>query len=170
MRWNGLSIHARKAWGARAARDEDRAPVTRDKSLFVHYSAGRGMSIDTWKEQVACMQAMQNFHMDDPDRRWNDIAYNFVVFQPYGRLRLARIFQGRPLGVMPASQQGHNDNPSVCVVAAPGEPIKRATVRRLKSIYKRVPCQSLKGHRDVSSSPCPGDLLYKALPEIRKAK
>jgi hypothetical protein len=173
MRWNGLTIHSRKAWGARPPRERTPQRLTKASTLFVHWSAGKGLGpqFDTWKEQCAAVRGIQNFHMDDPERKWNDIAYGYLVVQPSGRLRLARIFEGRGHDTVPASQEGYNTgNTSVCVLMKEGEPLKRSTVRRIKSLYKRLPCGSVKGHRDVGDTDCPGDLLYAQLPEIRKVK
>lgn len=171
MRWNGLTIYSRQRWKARMARDRDTNPVTSGSTLFVHWSAGKGLGprFDTLEEQCAAVRGIQNFHMDT--RGWNDIGYNWVIVQPSGKLRHARIFEGRGLHTIPAAQEGHNTgNLAVCVLMKEGEPLRKSTVKRLKSLYKRVPCSKVKGHRDVGGTDCPGDLLYAALPEIRSAK
>ena len=169
MKWNGMTLVGRKQWGAKRAVKPTRHTLSPRSILFVHYSAGQGRSIDTRAEQVATMQAIQRMHQ--VDNGWSDIGYHFVVFQPYGRLKRASVFQGRSLRNAPAAQENYNTgNVAVCVIAAPGEKVKRSTVRRIKSIYKRLPATSVKGHRDVGATACPGDHLYAVLPQIRKVK
>lgn len=168
--WKGMDIVRRAEWGARPYKGEPTTHrLTRESILFVHYSAGQGRSIDTKAEQVATIKAIQAMHQDQ--NGWSDIAYHFVVFQPYGDLKYAKAYQGRELSWVPAAQSGFNTrNIAVCVVCGPGEPIKVSTVNRIKSIYTRVPAERVKGHRDVNPTSCPGDLLYSKLPQIRKAK
>ena len=165
-----MEIVRRAEWGARAYKGTPAThKLTTRSTLFVHYSAGQGRSIDTKAEQVATMKAIQAMHQND--RGWSDIGYHFVIFQPHGDQKYAKAYQGRELSWVPAAQENHNTgNAAVCVVCAPGEPIKLSTVNRIKSIYVRVPCVPVKGHRDVGSTACPGDLLYAKLPAIRSAK
>lgn len=170
MNWRGMTIVGRDEWGA-APPNGSFTPqkLTTNSTLFVHWSAGSGRDIDTGPEQKATMRAIQRMHQRD--RGWTDIAYGFVVFQPRGKLRRARAYIGRGPDVVPASQIGHNaGNTSVCVVMGPGEKLRRSTVRRIKSIYKRLECGSVKGHRDVGGTECPGDPLYSRLNEIREVK
>ena len=144
--------------------------MTSGSTLFVHYSGFAGMSVDSLAEMVATMRAMYHHHVRV--NGWADIAYSWVVFQPYGSIRNARVFEGRGSSRVPASQRGCNKgNLSVCVVTL-DEAIKRSTLSRIASIYDRVPCTRMAGHRDCpgSSTRCPGPKLYAKLDEIRAAK
>lgn len=166
-----MTIHSRETWGARPPRDRTSQTLTRQSTLFVHWSTGKGLgaAFDTFKEKCAAVRAVQNFHMDA--RGWSDIGYGYVVVQPTVWWRRAQVFRGRGANTVPASQQGHNTgHTSVCVLMAEGEPLRKNTVRALAALYAELPCGSVKGHRDVNSTSCPGDKLYAALPEIRKAK
>jgi hypothetical protein len=157
-KWDGLTVYNRAVWlppGAKKIPGGVKQEVKPDSTLFVHYSAFAGMNVDSLDEQVAVMRAM--YHHHTAVNGWDDIGYNFIVFQPYGSLRLA-------------AQYGYNTgNLAVCVVTQ-DEAIKPSTVSRLKSIYRRVECQDLLGHRDVNNTACPGKKLYALLPEIRNAK
>lgn len=166
-----MTIHSRAAWKARPPRDRTPQQLTSNSTLFVHWSTGQGLgpALDTWEEKCAAVRAVQNFHMDVRD--WNDIGYGYVVVQPTKWWRRAHVFMGRGGDTVPASQAGHNTgHTSVCVLMREGEPLRKNTVRALKELYKSLPCGSVKGHRDVGATSCPGDLLYAALPEIRSAK
>lgn len=169
MNWEGMTIVGREEWGARPATSSSFHTLSAESILFVHYSAGQSRSIDTKAEQFATIHSIQNYHMDH--NGWSDIGYHFIVFQARGAIKIARVFQGRPLDRVPAAQAGYNyGNIAVCVVAGPGEAIGRMTVNRIRSIYARVPAQTVKGHRDVNSTSCPGDNLYSKLPRIRELK
>jgi hypothetical protein len=100
---------------------------------------------------------------------WCDVAYSYLLFQPRGFFRRPRVFEGRTFAVVPASQAGHNTgNGSVCVVMGPGDRLKRGTIRKLRGIARRFPGHKVRGHRDVSATECPGDLLYSHVAELDK--
>jgi hypothetical protein len=172
-KWDGLTVYSRKVWvpdGEPLRSQAARQTVQPGSSLYVHYSAFAGMEVDSLKEQIAVMRAMYHYHVKV--KKWDDLAYNFVVFQPYGSLRLARVFVGRGSKRIPAAQEGDNTgNLAVCVVSL-NEAIKKSTVSRISSIYRRVPCTKVKGHKQApgASTACPGVRLMAELPKIREAK
>jgi hypothetical protein len=170
-KWEGLTYYDRSVWlppGVAESPGGTKQTVKPGSTLFVHYSAFGGMNVDTLAEMVNTMRAIRHHHVNV--NGWADIGYSWVVFQPYGSIKLARVFRGRGNRRIPASQEGHNTgNLSVCVVTL-DEQIKESTVSRIKSIYKRVPCTNVRGHRDVNQTACPGNKLYGRLPEIRAAK
>jgi hypothetical protein len=168
-----LKLITREGWGARPAGNLATNSLSRESVLFIHWSAGQGRSIETLEEQKATMRAIQAYHMDPKPKgqAWSDIGYSYVVFQPYGLLRRARVFQGRKFANVPASQYGYNTgNGSVCVVMAEGEKLKRSTRRLIREIHSRFPGRAMKGHRDVFGTECPGDALYNAIPKMRSSE
>lgn len=163
-----MRVYSRSRWNARAGKpmQQQFAAV---REFFLHHSASPGKGIDHFVEQCQTMRDMQAFHMDG--RGWSDIAYHYVVFQPYGRLKSARIFEGRSRTFVPAAQLNHNVNTlAVCVVSRSGEPIKGSTKRALKQLYKASSATSVHGHFEVFQTECPGPELKAFLPELRKAK
>src|SRR5690349_1161673 len=115
-----MKVHTRSEWGAKPARGGSHQAPGSIREVFIHHSAGFGKSIDTVAEQKSAMRQMQDFHQNG--RGWADIAYHFVVFQPYGLLKRARVYQGRPLDVVPAAQEGHNTGTcAICIVQADPE-------------------------------------------------
>lgn len=71
----GLRIHPRDAWGAELP---PKGPLTAEdvRFLIVHHSAsGNGHTAD---DVPVILRRYYTFHTG-PDRRWNDIAYNFLV-------------------------------------------------------------------------------------------
>lgn len=145
---------------------------------MIHHSAGSGMGIDTLSEQRAAMRAIERLHVDT--NGWAAIGYLAVLFQPYGRLRRARVFVGRhdsqraeSIGpYLPAAQEGHNTGTiAVCVVGnLNNEGVKRATRRRLTRIAvscrRRFGVTHLAGHREYGGTECPGDHLFRELDRI----
>lgn len=163
-------VFTRDDWDARPARPMDHQSPTGIAEFFVHHSASPGKGIDRLAEQVRVVQEMQRFHMG-PERGWSDIAYHWILFQPYGELRRARIFHGRPLSAVPAAQLGHNTNTeAVCVVSADGEAIKRATKDALIWLYRRSHAKRARGHFEVTGTECPGPQLKAFLPTLRSVK
>lgn len=159
-------------WGQRPPNCETPNPIGSGSTLFVHYSASDGSGIDKKGEPIVTMHNLQNFHMDG--RGWCDIAYSYVVIQPRGIFKRPLIFKGRGFDAVPASQEGFNTgNVSVCVVADSNDRIKRGTTRALAYIVRRCPATTVKGHRDVNSTDCPGDKLYSkvgVLNQLAKGK
>lgn len=169
--WKGMRLFTREEWKAPTKKTRATEHKTeKGSTLFVHYSAFGGKTVDSLEEQAAVMRSMYNYHTKN--NGWVDIGYNFVVFQPQGKIsnQTARVFEGRGIDRIPAAQEGANTgNIAVCVVCLT-EDIEQATIDKIKLLYKRLPCTKVKGHRDVNDTGCPGDKLYKRLPEIRKAK
>lgn len=164
-----MKIHTRQEWGARPSKPNTahQAPGSICE-VFVHHSAGFGKAIDTHAEQVACLKAMQDFHQNG--RGWADIAYHYIVFQPYGKLTRAAIYEGRPLDVVPAAQEGHNSGTcAICIVQADPEQIKVNTIWRVGRLARRIKSATrLRGHREVVQTGCPGDVIYPKLGAIAK--
>jgi hypothetical protein len=164
-----LVIYDRAVWGARPARSMTRQrPPT---EAFIHHSDNDdARSVDSMAEQEARMRAIQDFHMDT--RGWSDFAYHFMVFQPYGQLEHARVFEGRPTACVPAAQLNHNTGTlAICIYGnLTRDTVKRNTryvIEQLLRLYPSV--QTLGGHRNVVQTTCPGGNGMNALPAIARA-
>jgi hypothetical protein len=154
----------RRAWTL-SSRGGDRqnpsAPI-----LFVHYSGSPGKALDSWSRQAAAIRAIRDYHVDV--RGWLDIGYSYVLTQPAGNIREARIWRGRGRHRVPASQEGYNTgNLSVCVITDGTEVIPEQTVRAIAKLARRVGARDVQGHRDVNATSCPGEKLAAHLPRIR---
>lgn len=164
-----LKVYSRERWNARAPKlmTSQAAPT----EAFIHHSDDIGASRwDTFAEQAEHMRGLQNFHMDT--RGWSDIAYAYVVFQPYGKLTRARVFEGRDWHKVPAAQLGHNTGTlPICVVGDfERDGVKRNTRYVVEQILRVHPSvKMLGGHRDVTPTTCPGAHLYAAVPVIAGA-
>jgi hypothetical protein len=127
------------------------------------------MDVDRLSEQIATMQAIQNFHMDD--NGWDDIGYNYVIFQPQGKLRRARVFMGRGMHNVPAAQHDHNTgNVAICVVGNfEVEGVKRNTRYIVGKLASTIPGKRLAGHYQAShDTECPGAHMRAQLDQIAR--
>lgn len=151
-----MEIISRKEWGAREPRDVDKTNWSSRTGFAVHYS---GTSVEPTPKSV------QNYHMDT--RGWSDIGYNFVVSNSTGK-----IYEGRGWLVIGAHIANHNTpNIGVCILKRGDEPITpeaMAAVRWLADEADRRKAQYDGGkrlkrlcHRDLASTDCPGDQVYK---------
>lgn len=175
-----VTLYERRDWGARPWRRF--TPQTNPSEGFIHHSTDRlAEYADTLAEQKAIARAIQRYHMDNEG--WDDIGYNFLIFQPYGHrtgalggsaTKYARIFQGRPITHVPAAQAHHNtDTIAICVVGNfdHDDSVKDNTRHAIEVlINQRLPTlRVLGGHRDVFATECPGDTLYTQIPKIAAA-
>ncbi len=144
-------------------------PIGPQSDLFIHFSASDGSGIDKKGEPRQAVLNIQAFHMG-PERGWCDIGYSYVLVQQRGIFKRPLLFKGRGFKHVPASQEGHNTgNVSVCVIADSNDPIKRSTFRALAWVARRCPATTVRGHRDVNQTGCPGDRLYSKVPNLNKA-
>jgi len=170
-----IRVYERHDWHARPWKDFALQGLPRE--AFIHHGAELNASdIDDLNEQAAAMRETQNFHMDT--RGWSDIAYHYVVFQPFHAGVHARIFEGRPVHHIPAAQLNHNTGTlAICVYGdfEHHDTLKDNTRWSIECLLARKPQLTgagdvvmLGGHRDVVQTDCPGDTLYAAIPKIAR--
>lgn len=172
-----IKVFEREDWRAATPRPMDRqAPPT---EAFLHHGAEtdrEARAIDRESEVLAAMKGIQSFHMG-PQRKWSDIGYHYVVFQPHGDMRHAVICEGRLTHFIPAAQLGHNEGTfAVCIFGTidNDDPLHDNTVFALTQLLSGTRAgmtgaghlRTLGGHRDVTQTECPGDTLYRALDRI----
>lgn len=162
--------YPRDEWDARKPKPEmARQNPANIREAFVHHSDDQhGNQWSTMHQQIAKMHDIQDFHMS----KWSDIGYHFVIFQWVGGKAQARIFEGRPIGFVPAAQLNHNTNTlAICVIGnGNAEIVQRNTRYQIESLLKQFPqVRTIGGHRDVVATSCPGDQFYKSIPQIAKA-
>ena len=158
----GLRLVTRAEWGARARRYVNYIQLP-SPYFFVHHAAVE--SSDDARE----VRAHQNYHMDV--KGWSDIAYSLLVPDPNPNFL---VFEGRGIGVQGGHTAGYNrSSHAVCVlgnfqVDSPSANTLETVARLVKvGRNKRWWGTHVGGHRDVSTSSCPGNNLYAKLPWIR---
>ncbi|MDQ3570187.1 MAG: peptidoglycan recognition protein [Actinomycetota bacterium] len=182
-------IADRGAWGARApSRPSAAAPSL--KMAFVHHTTGPNNYSPG--DVPRMLRAMQAYHMDA--NGWDDIGYNFLVDR-FGRMWEGRAgsrqraigahtrgFNTASTGVAvlgtftrtsppPASVDGVARVVGWMLGTNGVDPAGSATMTSAGSDKYRagrsVSFPAVSGHRDGTSTTCPGQRLYDQLPEIR---
>lgn len=174
----------RQEWGAEAfiGSPSTLAPNGYNYMTF-HHAAG--FSATTREEGLAQLKAIQDLHQDI--RGWSDIGYQFVID------RGGRVYQGRPfldgsttLEEVPALAMGahvggaNTGNIGVCLLGcyhpAEGSHCEQQITPEAMDAYVSlfgflsesydVAPEQIRGHRDFSSTACPGDNNYALLPQL----
>ena len=169
-----ITVYDRDDWDARPWKDyTDQGWEAHE--VFIHHTADEA-DVDSLADQAAQMRGYQDYHMDT--QGWDDIGYHYVVFPNFttssGTWIPSRIFKGRPRNHVPAAQEGHNRGTLAIAVVRGGDrrmyENQRYAVGVLINYLKDAgaPLRELGGHRDVVSTTCPGDGIYRAdLPILR---
>jgi N-acetylmuramoyl-L-alanine amidase-like protein len=172
-------VYTRAEWGARppngTIRYLDRAP----DHVVVHHTAGANTSDFSLAAAFAHSRWIQDLHMDR--NGWIDSGQQLTIsrggFVMEGRALSLRAIHERQ-HVSGAQTANHNDhtvgieNEGIYVSA----PVPAAlfsslvgTCAWLCDTYQLDPFEAIVGHRDyVTTTVCPGDVLYARLPELRQ--
>uniref|UniRef100_A0A8C3F3N5 Peptidoglycan recognition protein 1 n=1 Tax=Chrysemys picta bellii TaxID=8478 RepID=A0A8C3F3N5_CHRPI len=152
-------IISRSQWRARTPRSRDRlrTPVP---YVIIHHTAGnRCYTQASCSEQV---RGIQNYHINK--RGWSDIGYNFLIGED------GRVYEGRGWSTMGAHAKNWNSKslgfsflgtftiPNAAALNAARSLIQCAIS---KGFLSRS--YTLKGHRNVSPTSCPGNDLYRVI-------
>lgn len=170
---DNIHVFEREDWGAADGLTMARQALPTE--AFLHHGAeSDAEQVDHFEEQCQKMRATQNYHMEI--RGWSDIAYHYVVFQPYGNIPYTRIFEGRYVKWVPAAQEGHNSGTAaICVYGnfTNDDFVKANTRHAIRKLLTELPSmtglgkvRTLGGHRDVVQTECPGDTLYAQIDRI----
>jgi hypothetical protein len=181
------ALITRADWGAKAFIGSPSA-LARPSHNFMTFHHAAGYSAETRTEGIQQLKAIQDLHQDI--RGWSDIGYQFVID------RGGRLYQGRPflnnatsLEDLPVFAMGahvggantgnigvsmlgcyHPPEGGSCTQEITAEALDTYTTlfAFLSERYGVAPTQ-IRGHRDFSSTACPGDNNYALLPDLRVA-
>lgn len=143
---------SRAEWGAVAARGSTPLQPQRVRMFVLHHTTGSYRGPST-------VRAIQKFHQG-PQRGWADIGYNFLV-GPDGV-----VYEGRGWAFQGAHARGHNaESVGVAFIGdgsrRPPAAAEAAIVWLFGEAERRFGSLRRVGHRDVGSTACPGDALYR---------
>lgn len=171
-----LEIVSRQAWGALPPKENLPTLAYPVADVFLHHEAG-SLIPDGFTPAQECerMREIQTFSMNE--RGYSDFPYGVAVF-PSGRA-----YEGRDLGFVCGGQTSEeaatlNNNGTSVAIVWPGnydtmQPTSAcldatADVVQLAQLAGVVTASpSIRGHRDVYATDCPGANAYTALPAIR---
>lgn len=166
-----LPIHTRRSWDARSPRPgRDRQSPRSVREFFIHWpgEAGQFTGITAERER-AIVRETQDYHMDAPDHRWNDIGYSFLVFQS------GRIYRGRGMDWVPAGQLGHNTGTvAVCCMIGEHDDPNTALIRSVESLkhfceHRAGHSLKVRPHSAVTQTSCPGPALTRRIALLDRA-
>ncbi|XP_033914054.3 peptidoglycan recognition protein 5 [Acipenser ruthenus] len=151
----------RSEWGARPPRLSESMQVPAALAVIHHTAMPLGHT-----HSACCVQLrnIQRLHMDE--RGWNDIGYNFLI-GPDGT-----VYEGRGWGVEGAHTRMFNNKAlgialMGCFTDSAPSLEALSSARRLLhcgvSLGYLLPAFTLKGHRDLGSTQCPGDKLHSSI-------
>jgi len=160
---NCPTIVNRSGWGARAAKSKT-TMATPVQYVVIHHTTGA-----TCTTQAACitkMKGFQNYHMDT--NAWADIGYNFLVGED------GNVYEGRGWTQVGAHTVGYNSK-SIGISVIGDYSSRTPTAAAINAAKALIKCgvskgyiksgYTLRGHRDLDSTACPGNSFYA---EIKK--
>lgn len=170
-------IISRKGWGANEAWATRQAVYRQPTHFVIHHTVTSNDPADP----AYIVRAIYQYHA--LSRGWGDIGYNFLIDRQgniyegrkggdgvvgvhagdynYGSIGIALMGDYRTAEMTPAMKEA--------LVSLMAWEADRFGINPLESSYfvhRNFP--NVVGHRDLWSTVCPGDKVYKALPELRK--
>ncbi|MCP4093547.1 MAG: hypothetical protein GY747_08860 [Planctomycetes bacterium] len=180
---NKPPVFSRSSWGANAASCTPSYCNTTHVALH-HTASASEYASTSWSQCAANVKATQVYHM--VTRGWCDIGYNYLIC-PHGD-----IFEGRGGGDnVRGAHDGYNcGSMGVSMMGYFHAPYNHTLTTAMKDSFVELAAwkcdqqninplgsswyaglgaveNNLYGHRDVSSTACPGDLAYAELPLLR---
>ncbi|MDA1028396.1 MAG: N-acetylmuramoyl-L-alanine amidase [Bacteroidetes bacterium] len=176
----------RAQWSAKPFKSGSPSPLANGAYQFMTMHHAAGYSAETEAQGKAQMLAMQDLHQNV--RGWSDIGYQFAID------RGGRLYQGRPfmdnstsLSQVPVLAMGahvgngNTGNIGVVIMGCYHPPEGSSCVQQITpaayETYKvlfaflseryGVAPTLIRGHRDFSTTACPGDNNYVLLPQLR---
>ncbi|KAK7114624.1 peptidoglycan-recognition protein SC2-like [Littorina saxatilis] len=155
-------IISRVEWGARAPKHHIGNMAGPAQYVFIHHGSSPPCSTET--SCKAKVKAYQDYHLDG--HGWTDIGYNFVVGED------GNAYMARGWTEIGAHTQGYNSvGIAICVIGDFNSRVPNDAA--LNTIKQLISCglaggyisssYTLKGHRDVGSTDCPGTALYNLI-------
>ncbi|MDP6513629.1 MAG: N-acetylmuramoyl-L-alanine amidase [SAR202 cluster bacterium] len=149
-----MDFISRDDWHARPPK----RPFTRLRSsrvvgIVVHHSG----VVDP-PQGVTAVRAYERYHMDT--RGWNAVAYNWLVDEN------GVIYEGRGSGIVSGATKHYNfKTESICYTGFGGKKIPEPALIGISEVIADIQSRYggklwLKGHKDLSSTACPGTELH----------
>ncbi|XP_066435942.1 peptidoglycan-recognition protein SC2-like [Eleutherodactylus coqui] len=155
------TILTKSQWGGRAptCRTAMSTPVP---YVIIHHTEGTACS-----SQSACVsqaKSVQNYHMNS--NGWCDVGYSFLVGED------GRVYEGRGWTSVGAHAPDYNKN-SIGISVMGSFTSKNPNTAALNAVKSLISCgvskgyikstYTLKGHRNVTATDCPGNTFYNTL-------
>jgi len=124
----------------------------RVKGVVVHHSG-----VEDGPDGLDAVRSFERYHMDT--RGWDAVGYNWLVDRRGG------IFEGRGPFRGAATRGWNSRSESVCYTGWGFQEVPTVALSAINTVIADIQARYghglwVKGHRDLSSSTCPGDWLY----------
>ncbi len=171
-------VYTRKEWGALKPRRAPKVLTRPPDHIIVHHTASPNVTELTKDHAFGLSRQIQRFHMEG--RGWDDIGEQLTISRGgivmEGRTGSLQAIQRNELVV---GAQSLHHNAHTLGIENEGTYMSDAVPARLWSSLVEVctwlctahaldPATAIVGHRDYNSTDCPGDVLYRRLPELRR--
>ena len=161
--WSDFYDDRRAAWkAAKPSSKLTSVNLAARHYFFTHWVGAGKLALET-KPHSACLaqvKAWQKFHMG-PGRNWADIGYNALIC-PHGRC-----IEGRGLQYRGSHCPDYNTSGvGVQFMVGKKDVVTQAAYARMRKLRDQLDAQpgvtlKLRGHRDGTSTECPGDTIHK---------
>jgi hypothetical protein len=171
-------VYTRKEWGAAAPKRPPRLLDRAPDHIIVHHTASPNTHVTSRAHAFGLSRQIQRFHMET--RGWDDIGEQLTIsrggFVMEGRAGSLQAIARNGL-VVGAQSLHHNqhtlgiENEGTYIKDDVPAKLWRSLVEVcawLCAAYNLEPTTAIVGHRDYNSTDCPGDVLYRRLPRLRK--
>ncbi|MFV2171963.1 peptidoglycan recognition family protein [Actinomadura sp. LOL_016] len=171
-------VYTREDWNARAPKRPAEVLNRAPDHIIVHHTATANSKDTSLAHAFALSRTIQRWHMND--NGWDDAGQQLTISRGgivmEGRNRSLGSIRAGSLAVG-AQVLHHNDH--TIGIENEGTYSKSGVPRDLWTSlvevcawlceqYRLEPARAIVGHRDFNSTACPGDRLYKRLPELRR--
>jgi hypothetical protein len=171
-------VYTRKEWGAASPKRPPHVLNRPPDHIIVHHTASPNTAETSRAHAFGLSRQIQRFHMDS--RGWDDIGEQLTISRG-GHVMEGRAGSLQAIGrnglVVGAQSLHHNEH--TIGIENEGTYIKDEVPGRLWGALVEVcawlctahgldPATAIVGHRDYNSTDCPGDVLYRRLPQLRK--
>ncbi|MGQ0841960.1 peptidoglycan recognition protein family protein [Actinokineospora sp.] len=173
------TMYRKTTWGARPANGTITVLNRKPAYIVVHHTDGPNSSDRSKAHAFAVARSIQNYHMDS--NGWADSGQQLTNsrggYVMEGRRGSVPAIHGGRTHVVGANVLGRNsevigiENEGTYTSAQVPAALWSSLVKLVTYIAKQYDLapSRIKGHRDFNSTACPGNVLYRRLPELRRA-
>lgn len=171
---NGLDIISREKWGAEEAKPGAKRHIP--QFITIHHT---GTNQNPERSTEEKLRALQKFSYTEgvlgdgvtPKKPWPDVPYHFYIGVD------GTVAEGRELQYEGDSNTDYDLTGHALIVVEGNFEKEEITENQYQNLEKlvfalaekyKVPAEDISGHKDQAETTCPGEDLYKLLPQLRK--
>lgn len=171
-------VYTRQDWGAMPPRHPPKILDSPPDHVIVHHTATPNSPDGSLAHAFALSRWIQRYHMDS--RGWEDIGEQLTISRGgvvmEGRAGSLQAIQENRLVIGAQSYRNNRhtigiENEGTYTAEDPPDALWKALIRVcawLCAAHALDPATAIVGHRDYNQTNCPGDVLYRRLPELRR--